>query len=181
LGAIFRHPTKPEKYMRENVIKIPASQDEITLYCFMGEALHKIQVVEQALSHSITLKMNSAETKERADEFLKQKLSYTLGKAIKVAIKENLYSTSLQEELNHFLEQRNWLVHKAMPESQNDLNTDNKKEELFKKIKSISDKAEGIQHEIEYDMISFCSSRGKDMSKILALLKLQEQGVRIQM
>jgi hypothetical protein len=147
----------------------------------MGEAVWKIQVVEQALSHSITLKMNPAETKERADEFLKQHQSYTLGKAIRVVIKENLYSLSLQEELNDFLEQRNWLVHKAMFESRNDLNTDNEKEELFKKIKSISDKAESIQHQIEYDMINFCSSKGQDMSKILALLKLQEQGVRIQM
>ena len=166
--------------MREIFKKIPANQDEITLYCFMGEALWKIQVVEQALSHSITLKMNPAETKEKADEFLKQNQSYTLGKAIKVAAKESLYSLPLQEELNKFLEQRNWLVHKAMSESQHSLNT-NQKEALFKKIKSISDEAESIQHEIEYDMISFCSSKGKDMSRILALLKLQEQGVRIQM
>lgn len=167
--------------MRGKVIKMPANQDEITLYCFIGEALWKIQIVEQALSHSITLKMNPAETKERADEFLKQHQSYTLGKAIKVAIKEKLYSLSLQDELNAFLEQRNWLVHKAMLESQNDLNTKNKKEELFHKIKSISDKAESIQNEIEYDMINFCSLKGKDMSKILALLNLQKQGVRIQM
>jgi hypothetical protein len=167
--------------MRDNIIKIPANQDEITLYCFVGEAVWKIQIVEQALSHSITLKMNPAKTKEQADEFLKQHQSYTLGQAIKVATKEKLYSLSLQGELNAFLEQRNWLVHRAMFESQNEINTKNKREELFNKIKSISDKAESIQSEIEYDMISFCSSMGKDMSKVLALLKLQEQGVRIQM
>lgn len=166
--------------MRGNVIKMPANQDEITLYYFVGEALWKIQIVEQALSHSITLKMNPAETKERADDFLKEHQSYTLGRAINIAIKEKLYSLSLQDELNAFLEQRNWLVHKSMPESQNDLNTENKKEELFHKIKSISNKAESIQREIEYDMIDFCSSKGKNMSKILVLLKLQEQGVRIQ-
>src|SRR5262245_17321093 len=97
--------------MEANAIKIPANQDEITLYCFMGEALLKIQIVEQSLSHSITLKMNPAETRERADEFLTQHLSYTLGKAIKVAVRENLYSLSLQEQLNDFLVQRNWLVH----------------------------------------------------------------------
>jgi TnpA family transposase len=166
--------------MRENVTKIPASQDEITLYCFTGEALWKIQIVEQALSHSITLKMNPEETKERADEFLKQHQSYTLGKAIKVAIDNKLYSLSLQDELNSFLAQRNWLIHKAMYESQNDFNIENKKKELVNKIKSISDKAESIQREIEYDMINFCSTKGKDMSKILALLRLQEQGIRIQ-
>ncbi|HLK27934.1 MAG TPA: hypothetical protein VKT28_05090 [Puia sp.] len=163
----------------EGIKKILANQDEITLYCFVGEALWKIQIVEQALSHSITLKMNPAATKERADEFLKQHQRYTLGTAIKVAIKEKLYHPSLLDELNAFLDKRNWLVHKAMPESQHGLNWENKKEELFQKIKSISDRAEIIQREIEYDMISFCFSNGKDMSKILSLLKLQEQGVRI--
>lgn len=167
--------------MSENIKKIPANKDEITLYCYTGEALWKIQIVEQALSHSITLKMNPAETKERADEFLKKHQSYTLGTAIKVAIKEKLYSVSLQEELNDFLEKRNWLVHRAMSEIQYDFNIEIKKEELFNKIKSISDKAEYIHREIEYDMINFCSSKGRDMSKILAILKLQEQGVRIQM
>jgi hypothetical protein len=44
--------------MEGNFIKIPANQDEITLYCFVGEATWKIQIVEQALSHSITLKLN---------------------------------------------------------------------------------------------------------------------------
>jgi hypothetical protein len=167
--------------MEANVIKIQANQDEITLYCFVGEALWKIQIVEQALSHSITLKMNPAETKERADEFLKQHQSYTLGTAIKVAIKEKLYDSSLQDELNAFLRQRNWLVHKAMSESHHGLSWEDKKEELFQKIKSISGRAESIQRKIEYDMINFSSSKGKDMSKILALLKLQEQGVRVKM
>lgn len=166
--------------MEENIKKIPANQNEITLYCFAGEALWKIQMVEQALSHSITLKMNPAATKECADEFLKKRQNYTLGKAIKVAIKEKLYDSSLQDELNAFLVQRNWLIHKAMSESHHGLNWENKKEELFRKIKSIADRAERIQCEIEYDMIKFCSSKGKDMSKIFSALKLQEQGVRIQ-
>lgn len=51
----------------------------------------------------------------------------------------------------------------------------NIKEELFQKIKSISDKAEDIKREIEYNMIAFCSSKGKDMSKIKELLKSQEK------
>ena len=167
--------------MRENVIKIPANQEEITLYCYMGEALLKIQMVEQALSHSVTLKMNPDNTKEQADEFLKQHQTYTLGRAINVAIKEKLYSKSLQDGLNDFLEKRNWLVHNVMIDIQNGLYSKNQKEELCNKIKAISDKAESIQHEIEYDMIDFCTSRGKDMSKNIALLKLQEKGIRIKM
>lgn len=165
--------------MRGNGVKIPANVDEVTLYCFVGEALWKIQIVEQALSHSITLKINSAETKERADEFLEQQQRYTLGKAIKIATTKKLYSSSLQEELNAFLDQRNWLVHNAMPESQHGLNWEDKKEDLFNKIKSISDKAESIHREIEIDMLDFCCSKSKDMPKIRELIKLQEQGVRI--
>ncbi len=165
--------------MEAKKTRIPANQDEITLYCFIGEALLKTQMVEQALSHSITIKMNPAETKERADKFLKQNQSYTLGQAIKIGIKQELYNLSLQDELNSFLQQRNWLVHKVICGNEEDLNTGNLKEELFQKIKSVSDKAESIQRTIEYDLIDFCSSKGKNMSKIVALLKLQEQGMRI--
>lgn len=165
--------------MKENPIKILANNNEINLYYFIGEAVLKTQIVEQALSHSITLKMNPEETKERADEFLRQNQSYTLGHAIKIAIKERLYNLSLQDELNAFLKQRNWLVHKVICGNEEDLNAGNIKEELFHKIKAISDKAENIKCVIEYDLIDFCSSKGKDMSQTLALLKLQEQGIRI--
>lgn len=136
-------------------------------------------MVEQALSHSITIKMNPTETKERADEFLRQKQSYTLGHAIKLGIKEKLYDSLLQDELNTFLQQRNWLVHKFICGNEEDLNAGDIKEELLYKIKAISEKAESIQHVLEYDLIAFCSSRGKDMSETLVLLKLQEQGIRI--
>lgn len=165
--------------MSKDVIKIPANRREIDLYCSIGEALLKTQIAEQALSHSITLKMNPAETKEKADEFLKQNQTYTLGQAIKIAVKEKLYNLKLQDELNAFLHERNWLIHKVICGNEEDFNAGNIKEELFHKIKSISNKAESIQHAIEYDLIDFCSSKGKNMSKIVELLKLQEQGIRI--
>ena len=165
--------------MREGVLKIPANNSEINLYCFLGEALLKTQLVEQALSHSITLKMNPAETKERADDFLKQNQRYTLGQAIKIAIKEKLYDLSIQNELKAFLQQRNWLIHKVICGNEEDLNAGNIKEELFHKIKSISDEAENIQRMIEYDLIDYCSTRGKDMSETRKLLEFQKQGIRV--
>ncbi|MFC0778678.1 hypothetical protein [Flavobacterium sp. HJSW_4] len=165
--------------MEKNVIKIKANNNEINLYCFLGEALSKTQLVEQALSYSITLKMNSKETKEKADECLKQNQGYTLGKAINIAISDNLYNLSLQDELNAFLQQRNWLIHKVIIGNEEDLNAGNIKDELLHKIKNISDKAESIQRALQYDLIDFCSSKGNDMSQTLSLLKLQDQGIRI--
>lgn len=158
---------------------IPANKSEITLYCFLGEALLKIQMLEQTLSHSITLKMNPDETKEKADEFLKKQQHYTLGQAIRIALEKKLFNSALQNELNSFLEKRNWMVHSVIIGNEEDFNAGKITEELFNKIKSISDKAESIQHTIEYDLIEFCSSKGKDMSKIKELLLLQEKGIRI--
>ncbi len=165
--------------MEKNIIKIPVNNNEINLYCCIGEAVLKTQMVEQALSYSITIKMNPSETKEQADEFLKKNQTYTLGKAIGIAIREKLYNMSLQNELNAFLKQRNWLVHKVIIGNEEDFNARNIKEELLHKIKDISDKAESIQRVIQYDLIDFCSSKGKDMPEIRALLKLQDQGIRI--
>lgn len=160
-------------------MKIPANNNEITLYCLIGEALLKTQIVEQALSHSITLKLNPFETKGRADEILERNQSYTLGHAIKIAVKDKLYDLSLQSELNAFLKQRNWLVHHLISRTEQDFNNGIIREELLNKIKSVSNRAEKIQRLIEYDIIDFCSSMGKDMSKIAGVIKLNEEGVRI--
>ena len=160
-------------------MKIPANDNEITLYASLGEALIKTQVVEQALSHSITLKINPDETKERADEFLRRQQRYTLGKAIKIANDERLYNISLQEELNAFLLQRNWLVHNVICGNEDDFNAGIIRKELLDKIDSVRDKAAIIHRKIEYDLIDFCESKGKDMSKTRAALELQDQGLRI--
>lgn len=165
--------------MKENAIKIPANDHEIALYTSLGEALMKTQVVEQALSHSITLKKNPDETKEQADEFLKRQQRYTLGHAIRVANEEKRYNISLQEELNAFLVQRNWLVHNVIPGNEEDFNAGIIKKDLLIKIDSIRDKAAIIHRKIEYDLIDFCESKGKAMSKIRAVLELQDQGLRI--
>jgi len=165
--------------MKENIKKLSASNQEINFYTSLGEALIKTQVVEQALSHSITLKMNPDETKERADEFLRQQQSYTLGKAIRIAIKEKLFQSPLQDELNAFLDQRNWLIHKVICGNEEDFNSGIIKRELLERIHSISDKAEIIHRGIECDLIDFCSSRGNDMSNIRALLDLQDKGIRV--
>lgn len=159
--------------------RIPANNDEIILYCHLGEALLKTQALEQALSYSITLKMNPDETKETADEFLKNQQRYTLGQAIRIALEKRLFKMDIQEELNSFLEQRNWLVHSVIIGNEEDFNAGKITEELFNKIKSISDKAESIKRNIEFDMIDFCSSKGKDMSNIKEVLLLQAKGIRV--
>lgn len=56
--------------MKHNLVPKPASQDEVALYCYMGEAVCMIQHVEAALSTAITLKLHSDATRQAADEIL---------------------------------------------------------------------------------------------------------------
>ena len=92
-----------------------------------------------------------------------------------VIISSGMSSFSELDKTVSFLKERNWMVHNVIIGNEEDFNVGNIKEELFQKIKSISDKAEDIKREIEYNMIAFCSSKGKDMSKIKELLKSQEK------
>jgi len=162
---------------------IPANEDEISLYTYTGEALWKIQAVEQALSFWITLKLNPNADIAQADAFLKGLQSYTLGKAISTAKQNKLFSKSFEKIIYPFLDERNWLIHKSLSEIQHELDYYNKRKEIIdnlcKRIKSISNTAQIIQREIEYDMIHFCESQNRDMSKIREILKLQESGKRV--
>ncbi len=145
-----------------------ANRDEITLYCLMGEALCKIQILEDALSHSITLKKDIKHphgiSRQEADNILKKYRSYTLGKAIKLAKGQMLYSDVLQSNLEAFLEERNWLVHKSMDDIISG-------KEIFNRIKGIANRAQILQRAIEDDLIELSESIGVDMSEVHAEIK----------
>ena len=86
--------------------KKPANQDEIKLYCLIGEALCMVQHLEDALSHSITLKKDVktpySMPLKKANELLEGYRFYTLGQAIKLAKKEILYPEPLKQNLDFF-------------------------------------------------------------------------------
>ncbi|MFH1222974.1 MAG: hypothetical protein V1647_01355 [Pseudomonadota bacterium] len=142
-----------------------------------GEALCNIQLLEDALSHSITLKKDVKYLhkipKEEANSLLKKNRSHTLGKAIKIAKKESIYSDVLQYELEAFLLERNWLVHKSMPEYLDEVCVSPGKTEFFDRIKGIANKAKLLQLTIEIDLIEFSESVGLDMSKVSEIVALQ--------
>jgi hypothetical protein len=162
--------------MNNNHTSKPASQIEITLYCHMGEAVCMIQELESALTASITIKKHSNATWAEADEALNKQRYSTLGKAVMLAEKESLLPPALQAELNAFYQRRNWLIHQAMFETRDDRSSETVWVKLFDKIKDIADDARRLQRAIEMDLIDFCQSKGKDMSKVLALMEQHEKG-----
>ena len=146
----------------------PASQQELSLYCFVGESVCAIQHVEDALSHSIVLKMTKPRLRSEADQLLEEHRSYTLGKAIKIAEQASLYPESLQQELIEFLSERNWLIHKSIAQGRDEWDLNISREKLICRIKAITTQAQKLLQLIEEDLIEFSEANGVDMSRVRA-------------
>ena len=152
--------------MNKSVRSKPASQEEISLFTLMGQAMLNIQILEECLGASITLKVDIGcshkLSKIDANKKLTDRLKYTLGKAVKEASKNSLYPTDLQKSLEKIVTERNWLVHKIV----NDFYNPTKRNELFLKINSIAIAAHNIQIAIENDLINFSEKKGLDMTSV---------------
>ena len=150
----------------------PAAQEEVVLFTMMGQALLNIQVLEECLSASITLKVDVGYprklSKAEADEKLKRRLrKYTLGNAIKEAAEKKLYAEDIQLALEDFLQERNWFTHRIV----DDVYTPAKWAALFTRLKSIANEAHRIQRAIEDDLILFSEANGLDMSNVRSAIK----------
>lgn len=146
----------------------PALQQELSLYCFVGESVCAVQHVEDALSHSIVLKKTKSRLRSEADQLLEEHRSYTLGKAIKIAEQASLYPESLQQELREFLSERNWLIHKSIAQGRDEWDLNISREKLICRIKAITTQAQKLLQLIEEDLIEFSEANGVDMSRVRA-------------
>lgn len=113
-------------------------------------------------------------SKAEADELLKKRRAFVLGKAIKEALNKELYTDDLQKALGAFLEERNWLVHKSI----DDIYAPTGRDALFQRIKNIAMEAHRIQRAIEDDLIAFSESNGMDMSHVRAAIRGWYHGPR---
>ena len=104
--------------MSEQYRKKPASQNEINLYCLIGETVCMVQILEDALSALITLKWEvkipGTIPLEEANNLREEHRSSTLGQAVKLIIKEKILPAQLQKALQNFVSERNWLIHKSI-------------------------------------------------------------------
>jgi hypothetical protein len=136
----------------------------------MGQALLNIQVLEDTLSRSITLKADvdypRKVSKVEVEEMLKKRQALTLGRAIGVTARKGLYAHTLQQSLKDFLEERNWFIHKSI----DDVYLPRRRGMLIARLKSIATEAYRIQRAIEDDLIVFSESNGMDMSAVRAAI-----------
>lgn len=152
--------------MIENIKHKKASEKELFLYSCLGEALCAIQVLEDALSHSIVLKKTEPNQKKEADILLQKQQFYTFGKAIYKVKKESLLPEPLINELIKLLDERNWLIHESIIENKKDYKSDTFFKKISEKIKSITLKASNLQMSIELDLMKYSEKKGIDTSKV---------------
>lgn len=153
-----------------------ASQEEVALFALMGQTLLNIQVLEDTLSRSLTLKADVGHPrtvpKAEVDELLKKRQAFTLGKAIGAAAQKALYADDLQTALGTFLEERNWFVHKSL----DDFYIPAQRSTLVARLKLMAQEAHRLQRLIEDDLIVFSESHGTDMSAVRAEIRSFEEG-----
>lgn len=165
--------------MSEQHGKKPATQNEINLYCLIGEAVCMVQILEDALSASITLKKEiknpGAIPLKEANTLREKYRSYTLGRAIKITKETKSFPQPLQEALENFVSARNWLIHKSIQNENESLSESNKR-----KIKSTCEKARALLDSVETDLMEYSSFVGVDMSEVRAAIQKSYEERRIE-
>lgn len=152
--------------MYKHSSKRPATQEEVMMFTLTGQALINIQAMEECLSVCITIKHDvkhpSNYTKEETEEILKKRRSHTLGKAVKIVVKNKLYNDNLLDKMEVFLKERNWLVHKSIEEFYDPTI----RMVLYQRLGKVSQDANEIQGELTEDLVEYSEEIGINMDSL---------------
>jgi len=142
-----------------------------TLYTLIGKGIWQTQNVEDALHNTIAIMHNIKErgifTREEGEAFLTSHRAKTLGRLVKTSQKYQLMSQALQERLGKFNDERNWLIHRLVLQSREDLYVDQTRMILFKRIDKFGDEAGQMQKLIASELRDFCKSQGVDLEQVV--------------
>lgn len=156
--------------MEPNLAVKKATESEIRLYTFLGEAISAVQHLEDALAHAIVLKKEIQHPKRVSKSFADARLAkyqkFTLGDGIKAAMKHVLFDATILDALEEVKEDRNWLVHRSISRRTEEQMSEHTIASLCYKFKSICFKAHNLQRVLETDIIEFSENQGLDMSRV---------------
>lgn len=143
-----------------------ANQEAIFIFTLMGQSLLNLQVLEDTLSRSITLKVDVGHPRKvsraEVDVLLKKRQSFTLGKAVGIAVQHKLYPDGLHAALRLLVEERNWFIHKSV----DDFYISPRREALVSRLKNIEREAHRLQRAVEEDLIMYSEHNGLDMTAV---------------
>lgn len=139
--------------------------DELNaLYVLIGKGIWHLQNLEDALHTCITvkrdIKVRGSIPPEQAMDFLEKNRSHVLGKSIKDAKEAQIFNPLLQERLEKFKEERNWLVHRSVHKNGDDLYVNESRFAIMNRIQAFSDEAIELQKLIAKELEDFVVAQG---------------------
>lgn len=135
-----------------------------TLFTLVGQGIWYLQMMEDALHTTITLKRDvktpKSITAEEGKICLAKHRRKTLGQSLEISRQALVLSADLQKRLEHFKEERDWLVHRSVHQNGDDLYVDEKRGALMNRIKSFSEEAKILQKLIASELEDFVVFHG---------------------
>lgn len=147
--------------------------DELdALYRKIGKGIWHLQYVEDVLHTLITLKVEVKTpgwvTHEKAQQLLAKHRRNTLGTSLRIAKESNLVTSSLEAQLAHFKEERDWLVHRSLNSYSELLYTDEGRAEMFERLEKFLSEATVLQRAIANELASYAESHGISVAGVEA-------------
>lgn len=147
--------------------------DELdALYREIGKGIWHLQYVEDALCTLITLKVEvktpGQVPHEEAQRLLAKHRRNTLGTSLRIAKESNIVTSSLEAQLAHFKEERDWVVHRSLNSHSELLYTDEGRAEMFERLEKFFSEATALQHAIVNELASYAESHGISIAVVEA-------------
>ncbi|MGD0199960.1 MAG: hypothetical protein ABSD27_04330 [Bryobacteraceae bacterium] len=141
------------------------------LYVLTGKGIWLLQHVEDALSTCITvktgIKARGAMPEAQAEAVLAKHRSHTLGTSLRIAREGQVLSPSLQDRLEKFKEDRDWLVHRSLQEDGDDLYyIDERRHVILNRLAAFSEEAVILQRLIVAELKEFAVAQGVSRERI---------------
>jgi len=134
------------------------------LYASIGESIWHIQNLEDALHTCITIKRDikkrGAMHSEQAEAILLKHRKNTLGNSLRISREAQVLSVELQNRLDKFKDERDWLVHRSVYQHREDLYEDKKRYTLMARIKMLSGEARALQKLVARELEDFVVAQG---------------------
>jgi len=136
----------------------------------LGHAVLQIQVLEETLAvHLVIVHKADAKAARRDIETMFAKASkQTLGQLSRAIQDTGKSPSDLLSRLEHFVDERNWLVHRSRLENRRDLNSDARRSQLIGRITAVADDALSLLTTFTELTEAHLIARGLDSAKIQA-------------
>jgi hypothetical protein len=132
-----------------DAVKLPDPDAFVEVHMRLGIALWHCQLFEYALAHFVTLiiKLPPSRAEAEVRETLEKMQSRTLGSLISELRKANSTNSvsSFEQDVNRFLEDRNWLVHSSWQQHKGDLFEPKRVLPLLRRLDEIAERALALQ------------------------------------